>query len=149
MIQRFVGILFLQHMSFNKGYEKHREEVTVNMLKELTQLDEGATPEKLVCIPQCQDILTNKDKKRSLDAINLIEEKRNGDIYIKATTYANCSKQRIYLKGFRLVAPQTVSLEGLLMNLIIGTYGRRNYISFGIPGAFLQAKFDDDKLLLL
>ena len=35
------------------------------------------------------------------------------------------------------------------MHLMIGEYEKRKFISFDLPGAFLQAKFDEDKMLLL
>ena len=41
------------------------------------------------------------------------------------------------------------SRVSLLMHLVIGAYEKRKFISFDVPGAFLQAKFDDDKMLLL
>ena len=67
----------------------------------------------------------------------------------KVRSCANGSKQRMYLKEYESVASPTISLEGLLMHLVIRVYEKRNFISFDVPGAFLQAKFDDDKMLLL
>ena len=55
----------------------------------------------------------------------------------------------MYLKEYESMASPTVSFEGLLMHLVIGAYEKRNFISFDMPGAFVQAKFDDDKMLLL
>ena len=146
MLQKAVGVLFAS-MSFNKGLKKHGEVAVAKLFKELTQLDQGATPDKPVCVPQCPDILTVEDKKKALDAVVLLEEKRNGDTKVRSC--ANGSKQRMYLKEYESVASPTVSLEGLLMHLVIGAYEKRNFISFDVPGAFLQAKFDDDKMLLL
>ena len=132
-------------MSFNKGLKKHSEKTVAKLFKELTQLDQGAAPDKPVCVPQCPDALTDEDKKRALDAVVLLEEKRNGDTKVRSC--ANGTKQRMYLKEYESVASPTVSLEGLLMHLVIGAYGKRNFISFDVPGAFLQAKSDDDKML--
>ena len=146
MMQRAVGILFAS-MSFNKGLKKHGDVALANLLKELTQLDQGAVPGKPVCIPICPSEITDEQKKQALDAVVLLEEKRNGDTKVRSC--ANGSKQRNYLKEFESVASPTVSLEGLLLHLMIGAYEKRKFISFDVPGAFLQAEFDEDKMLLL
>jgi len=69
----------------------------------------------------CHNVLifwTVEDKKKALDAVVLLEEKRNGDTKVRSC--ANCSKQRMYLKEYESVASPTVSLEGLLLHLVIG-----------------------------
>ena len=55
----------------------------------------------------------------------------------------------MYLKYGDTVALPTVSLEGLITSLVIAAYEGRKAISFDVPGAFLQAKLPEDKLLLL
>ena len=61
-------------MSFSKGLKKHGEKAVAKLFKELTQLDQGAAPDKPVCVPQYPDALTDEDKKRALDAVVLLEE---------------------------------------------------------------------------
>ena len=91
--------------------------------------------------------LTEDDKKKALDAVNIMEEKRYGRV--KGRTCANGSKKRQYLKEYESVASPTVGLESLITTLLIGVYEGRNFISFDVPGAFLQAEISDDKLVLL
>ena len=102
---------------------------------------------KPVVVPIDADILTNDDKKKALDAVNLIEEKRDGRI--KLRTCANGSKQRQYSKEYESVASPTVGLESLMTALLIGAHEGRKFISFDVPGAFLQAEMAEDKLVLL
>eukprot|EP00957_Ditylum_brightwellii_P031893 2418451-Ditylum_brightwellii.AAC.1 len=92
--QRTVHAVFRQHMSAKKGMEKYEEIGLAAVVKEFTQLSKGAVPEqnKHVVEPIDADLLTADDKKKALDAVNLIEEKRDGRI--KGQTCANGSKQQ-------------------------------------------------------
>ena len=117
------------------------------MIKELKQLNDGAVPGKPVVIPIDNNVLTADDKRKALDAVNIIEEKRDGRV--KGRTCANGSKQRQYLKEYETVASPTVGLESLVTTLLVGVHEGRNFISFDVPGAFLQAEMSDDKLVLL
>ena len=141
------GIFNFAQMQAHKGFKMFGDEAIAAMLKELTQLDQGAFPGKPVVEPIDPDTLSVEEKKRALGAVNIIEQKRDGRI--KARTCANGSKQRMYLKEDESVASPTVSLEGLLAATVIGAYERRKFISFDIPGAFLQAELGDDKMMLL
>ena len=48
------------------------------MIKELAQLDQGAFPGKPVVIPINPEVLIEEDRKAALEAINIIEKKRDG-----------------------------------------------------------------------
>ena len=50
------------------------------MFKELKQLDVGAMDGNPVITPIDVKILTRVEKEQALEAINLIKEKRNGDL---------------------------------------------------------------------
>eukprot|EP00957_Ditylum_brightwellii_P086073 6548410-Ditylum_brightwellii.AAC.1 len=69
--------------------EKYGEIGLAAVVKESTQLSKGAVPEqnKPMVEPIDADLLMADDKKKALDAVNLIEEKRDGRI--KGQTYAN------------------------------------------------------------
>ena len=110
-------------------------------------MNKGAVKDKPVIRTISYDTLTNEDKRKALDAVNIIELKRDGRL--KGRSCANGSKQRSYLSEYDSVASPTVSLEGIITSLLIGAYEGRNYISFDVPGAFLQADMPDDKLVLL
>ena len=117
------------------------------MIKELTQLDQGAFPGKPVVIPLDPDILTDEDRHNALEVVNIIERNRNGNI--KGRSCTNGSKQRTYLKGFDSVVLTTVSVQGLFMMLMIGACEGIKFVSFDVPGAFLQAEIEDDKMVVL
>ena len=134
-------------MSASKGFKVYGERALVAMVKELKQLNDGAVPGKPVVIPIDPDALSEEDKKKALDAVNIIEEKRDGRV--KGRTCANGSKQRQYLQEYESVASPTVGQESLITTLLIGAYEGCKFISFDVPGAFLQAEMADDKLVLL
>ena len=96
-MQRCVNVVFTQ-MSASKGIKKFGERGLAAIIKEFTQLNEGAVPSqnKPVVIPIDPETLTVDDKRKALHAVNLIEEKRDGRI--KGHTCGDGSKQRRYLK---------------------------------------------------
>ena len=90
------------------------------MMKELIKLDQGAVPGKPVVTEINLDSLTVEEKKKALDAVNLIELKQDGRV--KGRSCANGSKQRGYLKEYDSVASPAVSLEGIFATLLIGAH---------------------------
>jgi len=82
--------------------------------------------------------MTYEDKtKHTLEAVNLIQEKRSGKI--KGRTCADRSKQKRYLKEGESIASPTVSLEALMATLVIDAYEGRDIVTFDVPGAYLHA----------
>ena len=134
-------------MPASKGFKVFGEIYLATMVKELKQLNDDAVPGKPVVIPIEADTLREEDKKKALDAVNIIEEKR--DTRVKGRTCTNRSKQRVYLKEYESVASPTVGLESLMAKLLIGAHEGRTFISFDVPGAFLQAEMEDNKKVLL
>ena len=63
------------------------------MIKELKKLEEGSMPGKKVVTAIDPDILSAEDKANTLNAVNLIKQKR--DLTIKGRTCADGSKQKI------------------------------------------------------
>ena len=51
---------------------------------------------KQVVVPIDPDTLYYEDKRNALEVVNLIKEKRNGEI--KGRTYVDVSKKKMYLK---------------------------------------------------
>ena len=96
-------------MYASKGIQKHGERAVAMIIKELKQLNDGAVPPKPVVIPISADDLSNSDKEQSLDAVTLIEEKR--DDRLKAGYCANGLKQKYYLNKYESVPSPTVGLE--------------------------------------
>jgi hypothetical protein len=103
-------------------------------------LNEGAVPGKPAVIPTDASSITDNEKKRALKAVNLIKEKRTGEL--KGRSCVSGSVQRKYLGKDDSVSSPTSSLESLISTLIIDVYEQRDVAFFDIPGAFLQAKLN-------
>ena len=147
MLSTCVNVCFAQQVSAYKGIKEYGERAITAMTKELIQLDEGAVKNKPVIEAIDYNTLTDGDKKKALDAVNIIELKRDGRL--KGRSCANGSKQRAYLTEYESVASPTVSQEGIITTLLIGAYEGRKHVSFDVPGAFSKADMPDDKLVLL
>ena len=107
---RVFNAMFAQ-MSATKGVKKFGEVRVAVVVKEVTQLTNGANPSKHqpVVEPIDPDTLSDEDKTKALDAVNMIEEKR--DSCVKGQTCANGSKQRSYLSYRETVQSPMISLE--------------------------------------
>ena len=79
--------------------------------------------------------ITEQETRKAFNAVNLIKEKRNGDV--EGKTCANGSKQRQYLNKDESVASLTASLESLVTTLLIDAYEGRHVATYDVPGAFL------------
>ena len=90
--------------------------------------------------------LTRTQKKNALRAINLIKEKRNGDL--KGRTCADRSGQRKYVPREEAASP-TLSLESLMSLLLISAHEERETAVFDVPGAYLHADIPGDKFVVL
>ena len=147
MLMKKVTNVVLTQMSAHQGFKKHGERAIAASFKELAQLDKGAVDGKPVVAPINPDTLTNDDKKKALEAVNLIAEKRNGDL--KGRTCANGRKQRRFIKPGDIISSPTVSLESILLTLVIDAYEGR-YVSIAdVPGAYLHAEMPPEKRVLL
>ena len=93
-IKAAMNVMFIQ-MQATQGFKIFRERVAAAMIKELTQLEEGPIPGKKVVTAINPDTLSAEDKAKSLNAVNIIKQKRDGTI--KGRTCADGSKQKIYL----------------------------------------------------
>ena len=137
-LQRAIKALFLTaQMNARKGIKLFKEKGIAAMIKEFTQLDQGAFPGKPVVEPLYADSLTEKEIKMAMEAVNILKEKRNG--IIKGRTCANGSRQRRYLKPEDSVSSPTVSTEGIIGSFVIDTYEDREIAVLDIPGAYLHA----------
>ena len=96
MMNKVLQVVFAQQMSAKKGIKKYGKRAIAAIIKEFTQLDKGAIPGKPVVEPVLATSLTPDMKRRALEAVNLIAEKRCGTI--KGRTCADGSKQHRYLR---------------------------------------------------
>ena len=78
--------------------------------------------------------------------MNLIKEKRNGDI--KGRTCVSGKQQVRYIKKNETSYP-IVALESLFITLFIDAHENRDVAVFDVPGAYLNAYMPDDNFLLI
>ena len=108
ILRKAIGIVLIQ-MSANEGFKRFGERAVAAMIKELKQLNDGAMPGKPAVGPIDPDTLTSDEKMKALEAVNLIKEKRNGNI--KGRTCANGKKQRRYVAEGEIISSPTASLQ--------------------------------------
>ena len=143
---RVMGIVFTQ-MSANQGIKKHGDKAVAAVFKELQQLDTGVLPGNPVVAPQDPTELTAKDMREALEAVNLIKEKRNGEL--KGRTCVNGARQRKYLKDEENISSPTASLEAIFTTLVIDAIEERDVAVVDVPGAYLHAEWPAGKRVLL
>ena len=85
--------------------------------------------------------------RKALEAVNLINEKRNG--IIKGKKCIDGSKQKRYLKEGESISSPTVSLEDLFCTLIVDAHEGRNVANLDVPGQYLYAKTPKDNRILI
>ena len=112
-------------------------------LKEMQQLHDMDTYTSLD-----PKMLSPEEKRKALSALFFITEKRDGSI--KGRKCAVGSKQRTY-EGYNKAdgASPTVSTDGLIVTAAIDAHENRDVAIMDIPGAFLQAKNEENILMLL
>jgi len=138
-------VMFTQ-MSAKAGIKKFGERAVAALIKEFTQLDRGPMQGKPVVKGISADSLTSEERRAALEAVNLITEKRDGRI--KGRTCADGSKQKRYLRDGEDYASPTVSLEALIATLVIDAYEERDVATFDVPGAYLHAEMDKDRVFM-
>ena len=134
-------------MSAKAGIKKFGDRALAAILSEYKQLNTGAMPGKPVFGTIDPTTLTNEEKRRALEAVNLIKKKKCGKI--KGRTCANGSKQKRYLKHGETISSPTVSLEAIIGTLLIDVKEGRDVAIFDVPGAYLQAEMPAEKKLLM
>jgi hypothetical protein len=122
-------------MTAKAGLRKHGEFAETALLKEFSQHQDLDVWEILD-----PTSLTYEQRKGALRAINLIKEKRNGDL--KGRTVADGSKQKgLYPKAE--TASPTVSTVALLLTIVVDAYEGRDVATCDVAGAYLKASMKD------
>ena len=154
LLHKAVGIIMTQfkadeqryaQMPAKKGIKLFKKRAIAAMMKEFKQLVNGAVPGKSVVEGVDPKKLTRLDIEKALEAVNLIKEKRSGEI--KGRTCANGSQQWRYLKKYETVSSPTLSLEALFATLIIDVFEKRDIAIFDVLGAFLQLEVSEEKII--
>ena len=130
-VHRYITHYMMTQMSARAGIRKHGQAAINALMKEFAQLHNQNTFD-----PVHAHMLTKEQKDAALRAVNLIKEKRNGDI--KGRTCADGRKQRaLYSKG-EMSSP-TLSSESLLMLLCVDAIEERDTAFCDVAGAYLNA----------
>jgi hypothetical protein len=120
-----------------KGLKIFGEAGAQTVVKEMKQLHD-----QTVIQPRLANMLTREEKKRPLQYLMFLKQKRCAQI--KGCGCANGRKQRINKTKEETSAP-TVSVESLFLSCVIDAKEHRKVVTCNIPGAFMQA--DKDKAL--
>ena len=118
--------------------KKHGEVAIAAMFKDLKQTNKGAVAElnHPVVKPIDPKTMTEDERKRVLNAVNSIKEKR--DAYIKGRTCIAGSQQKKYLTEDDTVAAPTQTLYGFLTTCMMDAEEKTKVITFDVTGAFFQ-----------
>ena len=135
-----VNICFIQ-MSARKGIEQFGQLAVAAMLKEYKQLDD-----LVVFGSVLPDSMSDQEKRRALQAINLIKLKRCGKV--KGCTCADRSVQRGYISKEDSSSP-TVLLQALFATWIIDSIEERKVQTFNVPGVCLHAEIPKEECMFM
>ena len=128
--------LFLtEQMSLKRGLKTFGKKGADAVIKELKQLDL-----RDVIVPRDGTALTREQKRRALQYLMYLKEKRCGRI--KARGCADGRKQRLY-KDKQETSSPTVSTHAVFLTSVIEALERRVTWTVDIPGAFMHADIDE------
>ena len=134
------GIVLTQ-MSARAGIKKHGAAAEAALLKEFRQLEEKGVFEALD-----PATLTDAQKAAALRAVNLIKEKRTGEL--KGRSCADGRPQRALYDRSQTASP-AVALDALLAKLALDAHEARDVASADVTGAYLNADMPDFVLMKL
>jgi hypothetical protein len=122
-------------MSAKAGIQKYGRKSEEALMIEFAQLEElsvfkGVDP----------GTLTNEQRKTALRAINLIKEKRSGQL--KGHMVEDGRPQKSLYDKSETALP-TVSIDALMLSLMIDAKEKRDVATTDVAGAYLKAAMDD------
>ena len=91
--------------------------------------------------------LSGEYRNKALEAVNLINEKRRGNI--KERTCANGSGQKRYLKEYESVYSPEFSTESLMSTILLDDMKKHDVEVFDVPGSYLRTNISANKQILL
>ena len=104
--------------------------------KEMKQIDK-----RMVFEPIRIESLTEEEKKRAMESLIFLSEKRDGTI--KSRYCANGSTQRSYIPKEQAASP-TAGTDSVLITSVIEAKQGRDVMTLDIPNAFPQASIPDE-----
>ena len=133
--KKFAFGFIMTQMTAKAGIKKHGVAAEEALLREFMQLEDQTVYE-----PIHPSSLTAEQRKGTLRAINLIKEKRDGNL--KGRTVADGSVQRGLYDKSETTSP-TVSNDALMISVIVDAYERRDVAVADVAGAYLKAYMED------
>ena len=133
--KKVFGEQFVTTYSLQKGIAKFGERGRESALKEMKQLHD-----RVCWKPLHKHELNDIEKKRALESLIFITEKRDGTV--KARHCANGSTQRAYMDREETSSP-TVSTESVLLTAVIEAEERRDVATLDVPNAFIQTAVEE------
>ena len=129
------GSQFVTTYSLQKAIKKFGQEGKSAALKEMKQMHDRK------CFkPIRKEDLNSMEKKRALESLIFITEKRDGTI--KARHCANGSTQRAYMDREDVSSP-TVSTDSTMLTSVIEAMEGRDVATCDIPNAFIQTDVEE------
>jgi hypothetical protein len=132
---RYVFGHIMTQMTAKAGIRKHGRAAEAALMQEFAQF-ENLNVYEVINVKT----LTAEQRKGALRALNLIKEKRDGQL--KGRTVADGSVQRSLYDKTETTSP-TVSTSALLLSIIIDAYENRDVATADVAGAYLKAYMDD------
>jgi Reverse transcriptase (RNA-dependent DNA polymerase) len=129
-----LAFIFAQ-VSMKKGLKLYGDKAEAAVEEELQQLHD-----RKVMMPVEADSLSYAEKKKALEYLMFLKEKRTGKI--KGRGCADGRKQRVYTAKEEASSP-TVSIESIMLTSVIDALEGRHVATADIPGAFMQADMDE------
>ena len=130
--------------SLQKGIKKFGVKGKQAAYKEMRQLHD-----RIVFTPVRVESLTAQERKRAMESLIFLVEKRDGRI--KARTCANGSTQREYISKEEAASP-TAATESIMITGVIDAKQNRNVMTLDIPNAFVQTSIpqgeEDEKIIM-
>ena len=121
---------FTHTFSLSRGMKKFGEKDCQAALKEMEQLHE-----RNVFDPVKVDDITTSEKKRALESLIFLTEKKDGTI--KCRTCANGSTQRGYVGRDEAASPTAIT-ESIILTAVIDAKEGRDILIADVPNAFVQ-----------
>jgi len=137
----YVGKQHAQTYSLKMGIKKFGERGRQAAIKELRQLHD-----RTVFEPVKVGSLSTEEKRRAMESLIFLTEKRDGTI--KGRACANGSIQRTYIDKDDASSP-TASTDAILLTGVIDAYEGRDVMTADIPNAFVQTEVDPDDGVIL
>jgi len=127
--------LALTQYNLRQGIRIYGDAALAAVAKEMQQLHDRKT-----ISPRHAHVLSEKEKRGSLNYLMFIKKKRDG--IIKGRGCADGRKQRLYKTKAETSSP-TVRTESLLLSCVIDAKEERKVMTCDVPGAFMQVDIDE------